>query len=69
MTCTSDATSLGTNVPSSGAPLPENSYEAAGVSIERGEQSDVSLGQVLRLVDDHSVEARAGAGLGAFKRA
>jgi phosphoribosylformylglycinamidine cyclo-ligase len=26
-------------VPSSGAPLPENSYEAAGVSIERGEQS------------------------------
>ncbi len=26
-------------MPSSGTPLPENSYEAAGVSIERGEQS------------------------------
>src|SRR3712207_5797162 len=41
MTCTCDATSLGTNVPSRGAPLPENrgGYEAAGVSIERGEQS------------------------------
>jgi phosphoribosylformylglycinamidine cyclo-ligase len=39
MTCTSGATSLVTDVPSRGAPLPENSYEAAGVSIERGEQS------------------------------
>ena len=39
MTCTSGATSLLTNVPSRGAPLSENSYEAAGVSIERGEQS------------------------------
>src|ERR687892_1713383 len=41
MNCTSDAASLGTNMPSRGAPLPENrgGYEAAGVSIERGEQS------------------------------
>jgi phosphoribosylformylglycinamidine cyclo-ligase len=40
MTCTSGATSLETNVPSTKeAPLAENSYEAAGVSIERGEQS------------------------------
>jgi phosphoribosylformylglycinamidine cyclo-ligase len=39
MTCTSGATSFRTNVPSRGAPLPENNYEAAGVSIERGEQS------------------------------
>ena len=41
MNCTSDAASLGTNVPSRGAPLPENrgGYEAAGVSIERGERA------------------------------
>src|SRR3712207_6931564 len=41
MTYASDATRLRTNVPSRGAPLPENrgGYEAAGVSIERGEQS------------------------------
>jgi phosphoribosylformylglycinamidine cyclo-ligase len=37
--CTSGATSLGTIVPSRGAPLPETSYEAAGVSIERGERA------------------------------
>jgi phosphoribosylformylglycinamidine cyclo-ligase len=39
MNCASGSTRLMTNVPSRGAPLPENSYEAAGVSIERGEQS------------------------------
>jgi phosphoribosylformylglycinamidine cyclo-ligase len=39
MNCTPVATSLLANVPSRGAPLPENSYEAAGVSIERGERT------------------------------
>src|ERR687890_47387 len=41
MNCTSDAASLGTNMPSKGAPLPEirGGYEAAGVSIERGERA------------------------------
>jgi len=39
MTCTSGATRLMINVPWRGAPLSEKSYEAAGVSIKRGEQS------------------------------
>src|SRR5918996_1075942 len=68
MNCTSDAASLGTNMPSRGAPLSEGrgGYEAAGVSIERGEQAVGLMRSAVEKTHGHEVIGAPGGFAGLY---